>query len=227
MHFTRDAIAATPRCYGRRMPPRTFRPFLSACLLASALHGVAAHAADPAWLPQAQALERRADWSGLLALARRLTQDEAGNALAWFVLGRAYGALGRYPEAIAAYRENLRLDPGDWYAHNNLGNAYRATQRHREAMDAYHGAVRARPDYLLAWRNLGQTFYQMKGPAGVSQALARLRASDPALAEAWRVLAVEYAVSRDEGVATKAMQVLRGLSDAERERMFAILLAQP
>ena len=132
-------------------------------------------------------------------------------------------AEAKHAEAIAAYRENLRLDPGDWYAHNNLGNVYRATQRRREALDAYRAAVRAQPDYIPAWHNLGVTFYDLKGPAGVAEALRRLHATDPGLAEAWRGLAIDYSLSRDPRVALAAIRILRRLSDAERERMFAIL----
>jgi len=162
-----------------------------------------------------------------LAWGRQWTLAEADNSLAWFVLGRALGQLKHYPEAIGAYRQNLRLDPNDMYAHNNLGNAYRASKRYREAMDAYQAAVRSSPDYIPAWHNLGLTFYELKGPAGVAQALQRLQATNPGLAEAWRRLAVEYSLSRDARVSQGAIQILRALSDVERERMFDILLGQP
>ena len=205
---------------GRAVPPWLPLPLLLALAPPPA-------AAAPDWLAQAQALERRADWSGLLAWGQKWTEAEADNALAWFVLGRALALRGRHQEAIAAYRENLRLDPGDWYAHNNLGNVYRATQRRREALDAYRAAVRAQPDYIPAWHNLGVTFYDLKGPAGVAEALRRLHATDPGLAEAWRGLAIDYSLSRDPRVALAAIRILRRLSDAERERMFAILLTPP
>lgn len=183
--------------------------------------------AAPRWFEEAQRLEKARDWPELLVLGRQWTQAEADNALAWFVLGRALAQLGQAPAAIEAYRQNLRLDPGDWYAHNNLGNLYRAGQRHRAAMDAYHAAVRSRPDYIPAWHNLGLTFYDLKGPAGVAQALRRLNATHPELAEAWRRLAIDYSLSRDPRVARDAIRLLRGLTDAERERMFAILLDSP
>lgn len=182
--------------------------------------------AQSSWIGQAQALEKCGDWSGLLAWGRQWTRTEADNALAWFVLGRAWGELKNYPEAISAYRQNLRLDPTDQYAHNNLGNAYRASSRYREAMDAYQAAVRSRPDYIVAWHNLGLTYYDLKGLAGVAQSLQKLNATNPGLAEAWRRLAIDYSLTRDPRVTQGAIQILRGLSDAERERMFDILLEQ-
>lgn len=176
------------------------------------------------WLDQAQALEKQGDWPALLHLGHRWSQAEGQNPLSWFTLGRAYGELRRYPEAIEAYRQNLRVDPTDSYAYNNLGNSYHALGRHREAMAAYHDAVRAEPSYLLAWRNLGQTFYELKGPAGVAQALQKLQGTDPVLAEAWRHLAATYTLARNGRVEQQAIQVLRKLSPMQRERMFSILL---
>lgn len=175
------------------------------------------------WVRQAQALEKRADWRGLLAWGRAWARIDAKNPLPWFVQGRALGELGRFAEAVAAYRQNLRLAPGDVFARNNLGNAYRDSGRPREAMQAYRAAVETDPDYLTAWHNLGLTFYLTKGEAGVTRALQKLHATDPALAEVWRALAIEYSITRDARVAREAVRVLRGLSRAERARMFGIL----
>lgn len=175
------------------------------------------------WVRQAQVLEKRADWPGLLAWGQTWAQADAKNPLAWFVQGRALGELGRFAEAIAAYQRNLRFAPGDVYARNNLGNAYRDSGRPREAMQAYRAAVETAPDYIQAWHNLGLTFYLTKGQAGVTQALQKLQASDPALADVWRTLVIEYSITRDERVARQAVRVLRGLSAAERARMFGIL----
>ncbi|MHB1144322.1 MAG: tetratricopeptide repeat protein [Thiobacillus sp.] len=172
---------------------------------------------------QAQALEKRADWTGLLAWGQGWARAEAKNPLPWFVQGRALGELGRFAEAIAAYRQNLRLAPDDVFARNNLGNAYRDSGRPREAMQAYRAAVETAPDYIPAWPNLGLTFYLTKGEAGVTRALQKLQATDPALAEVWRTLAIEYSITRDERVAREAVRVLRNLSQAERARMFGIL----
>ena len=85
----------------------------------------------------------------------------------------------------------MRVAPGDVLARNNLGNALRDSGRPREAMQAYRGAVEINPDYIQGWHNLGLTFYQVRGQAGVMQALQKLQATDPALAEVWRKLAID------------------------------------
>jgi tetratricopeptide (TPR) repeat protein len=189
--------------------------------------GQAALAARPQaeWVRQAQLLEKQADWPGLLAWGQAWAQADAKNPLAWFVQGRALEELGRLSEAIAAYEQNVRIAPSDVFARNNLGNAYRDSGQPREAMWAYRAAVEIDPDYIQAWRNLGLTFYLMQGEAGVTQALQKLQAANPALAEVWRQLAIEYSITHDERVARKAVRVLRGLSKAERKRMFGILFS--
>ncbi len=188
----------------------------------------AAHGTFPEaeWLAHAAMLERSQDWQGLRDWGLRWTDSAPEDATAWFVLGRAFSELKQYPEAIDAYRKDLRIEPGDVYALNNLGNAYRDSRHFHEAMETYREAVRINPDYLLAWHNLGLTFYDLKGVSGVSQALKQLRASDPDLAEAWRKLVIEYSLSRDEQVEKKAIAVLRGLGAAKRQRMFEILFAE-
>jgi len=175
------------------------------------------------WLARATYLERHKDWQGLLDWGKQWTRAEPVNATAWFVLGRAYSKLNRYPDAIAAYRRDLALDPGDVYALNNLGNVYRDSKMFRDALTAFRDAVQVDPNYLPAWHNLGLTFLTWKGVAGVTQALQKLNASDTALAEAWRNLIIEYSLSRDERVAQKAIDVLRGLDADKRRRMFEIL----
>jgi tetratricopeptide (TPR) repeat protein len=178
------------------------------------------------WVRQAQALEKRADWMGLLAWGRAWAQADARNPLGWFVQGRALAEMGRFSEAIAAYRQNLRLAPRDVWARNNLGNAWRDSGRPREAMQAYRAAVETDPDYFPAWHNLGLTFYLTKGEAGATQALQKLQAADPELADVWRRLAVEYSLTRDPRIAREAVRVLRGLSEARRARLFGILFAE-
>jgi tetratricopeptide (TPR) repeat protein len=177
------------------------------------------------WLSHASQLERQQNRRALLALGHHWTQNEPDNATAWFVLGRAYSKTQRYPEAIEAYRRNLKIEPNDVHALNNLGNVYRDSRLPREAMLAYRDAVRIKPDYVEAWHNLGLSFFALKGAAGVTQALQQLHASDPKLAEAWRNLAIEYSLTRDQLVARKAINVLRGLDAEKRQQMFDILFS--
>ncbi|HQS99439.1 MAG: hypothetical protein B7Y26_04225 [Hydrogenophilales bacterium 16-64-46] len=189
------------------------------------LDGQPAPQADRAdWVAQARGLEQRRDWPALLALGQAWARAEANNPLAWFVQGRAWSALGRPAEAIAAYERNLQLAPDDVQARNNFGNVLRDSGRPREAMRAYRAAVEIDPDYIPAWHNLGLTFYLTRGQAGVARAIEQLRAIDPALAGVWHRLAVDYSLTRDPRVAGDAVRLLRGLDEVARARLFGVLL---
>jgi hypothetical protein len=85
---------------------------------------------------QASALEKAQDWQGLLAWCLRWTQAEPGDAVAWNELGLAYIKLGRYQDAIAAYREALRLKPDYAEAWYNLGLSYALSGNRSAALEA-------------------------------------------------------------------------------------------
>ncbi len=64
-----------------------------------------------------------------------------------------------WKEALGAFREAARLNPGDADAHYNMGLVLNRLRRHTDALQAYRSAVRARPGYASAWGNLGMTAY--------------------------------------------------------------------
>jgi predicted O-linked N-acetylglucosamine transferase (SPINDLY family) len=70
-------------------------------------------------------------------------------------LGRALGALGRWEEAVTAYRRVLQLVPASADAHFSLGLALQALERFEEAAGAYAEAVALQPDHFAALNNLG------------------------------------------------------------------------
>lgn len=51
---------------------------------------------------------------------------------------------GRYEEAVASYRESIRLDPTDIDAHVNLGYVLRELGRDAEANEAFQAALTLR-----------------------------------------------------------------------------------
>ena len=52
----------------------------------------------------------------------------------------------KHDEAIAEYREAIRLKPDFAEAHNNLGNALQAKGKLDEAIAEYREAIRLKPD---------------------------------------------------------------------------------
>ena len=60
----------------------------------------------------------------------------------------------RYADAEAAYREAIRLDPGNADAHNDLGYLFAIVNRRPEAEAAYREAIRLNPAHAEARDNL-------------------------------------------------------------------------
>jgi tetratricopeptide (TPR) repeat protein len=94
----------------------------------------------------------------------RKTQNQSPPALpeqaelkAWELnnKGLSLATLGLLDEAIASYREALRLDPGNANAHNNLGNAFQNKGLLDNAIASCREAIRINPRYANAHNNLG------------------------------------------------------------------------
>ena len=135
------------------------------------------------WFDRAEALEKAQDWQGLLAWSRRWTQAVPDNGSAWFNLGFAYQFLGRHHEAIAAFREALRLKPDDADAYYYLGFSYGKPDRYREAIAAYREALRLKPDAANAWTSLGLAYALSGNRSAALEAVKELRRYDPQKAD--------------------------------------------
>jgi tetratricopeptide (TPR) repeat protein len=72
-----------------------------------------------------------------------------------FIFGNALSFLGRTEEAIAEYRQALRLKPYFPEAHYNLGNALSNTRDLDGAIAEYREALRLKPEFFGAHNNLG------------------------------------------------------------------------
>ena len=77
------------------------------------------------------------------------------NFLAHNNLGVTLARQGRLPDAIAHYRESLRIRPDSAETQNNLGNALFRQGRASEAIVHYGEALRLKPDYPEVHNNLG------------------------------------------------------------------------
>jgi tetratricopeptide (TPR) repeat protein len=69
-------------------------------------------------------------------------------------LGVVYKRLGLLPEAVAAYRQAIKIQPQYPEAYYNLGLALRQQGEFRHAEDAYRQALDASPDFRDAHYNL-------------------------------------------------------------------------
>lgn len=77
----------------------------------------------------------------------------ADTADEWKEKGDNLETLGRYDEAIDAYKKAIAIDPDDKASWNNMGNALDDLGRYNEAIEAYDQALKIDPNYTEAKDN--------------------------------------------------------------------------
>jgi len=94
-------------------------------------------------------------WRNSGALFRCALAVTENNYVANNNLGIVLFHQGRLEEAMAHYREVVRLAPAYCQAWNNLGNALASAGRVEEARRCYLKAIQIKPDYAAVFNNLG------------------------------------------------------------------------
>jgi tetratricopeptide (TPR) repeat protein len=134
---------------------------LGAYVLARRLGGVGLTAAAYAGLALTVALgaathRRNRDYASAQALWRDAAAKRPGNARAHQELALALAKQpGRTEEALAEFREALRLVPNYPTALNNYGESLATAGRNAEAADAYGQALHYKPELAEAWLGRG------------------------------------------------------------------------
>lgn len=127
---------------------------------------------------------QRGDFQTAVELIRRAltikrTPDYCAN------LGNALRDLGRFDEAVTAYRAALGLNPRDANTQNNFGVALKRMGRPEEALAAYRAALDLNPRFSMAHSNLGNALQDL---GRHEEAVAAYRAAldaNPAYAEGY------------------------------------------
>ncbi|BCT66458.1 tetratricopeptide repeat-containing serine protease family protein [Nitrosospira sp. NRS527] len=144
------------------------------------------------WLSHALALEKKADWHGLLKLSRQEVKRNPANAAAWFSVGTAFANLKQYNQAIQAYREAIHNETEYGDAWHSLGVAYANLKEYDNAIQAYEDALRMQPDNAGIWYDLGNTYYDIKQYAYAVHAYRDALSIQPANPDAWYSLGNTY-----------------------------------
>ena len=116
-------------------------------------------------------LVRTPVWKDDLSLFRE-TASKTDAYLVWNNLGLAYAARGMTSEALAQYRNALRVNPAAVKTYNNMGIALGRAGRTAEAVDWLESAVRMAPHLAEAHNNLG---IALEGLGRRSEAIAHYR----------------------------------------------------
>ena len=146
---------------------------------------------DPDWRASCAA---EADGDNVEQLKRNkvLVVRYPDSAVAWWALGCAFEKLKFSEDAIAAYRQAIKIKPDYADAWNNLGNAYDDSGRTDDAIAAYRQAIKIEPDCAGTWYNLGDAYGRSGKTDNAIAAYRRAIKIKPDYADAWYNLGGTY-----------------------------------
>jgi hypothetical protein len=103
-------------------------------------------------------------------------------------LGKVLARQGRNVEAIALYREGLKLEPRDWKIHHALGLLSGREGDHEAAAQAFRGALELAPTYVPSALKLGRALLELRRGEEAAQVFRHALKISPGNAEATRGL---------------------------------------
>ena len=127
-------------------------------------------------------------------------------AWAYFQIGYCYGELGTYTKAVEAFKQAIRIDPGEAKAHYNLGLAHYRLGLYKDAIEAYRQAIRIDPDYALTHYNLGIVYRKLGNYTKAIEAYKQAIRIDPDYALTHVNLGIAYG---ELGNYTKAIEFFK------------------
>lgn len=198
---------------------REGRPAKAYTLLAG-LNGAEAESAD-SWFLQGATL---AALGRPVAAIRAYQQSLAGtpSERQWVQdsLGRAYYALQRFPEAIAASREAVRLDPLNDELKYQLALTLKDSSHAAEAVEIDQELLTRNPRDANVWRQLGFAYAMLARYDESITALERSLELEPRQGKAWAALTEQYHRAGRLADARRAYETLRGIDGVRAEEVY-------
>jgi tetratricopeptide (TPR) repeat protein len=131
-------------------------------------------------------------WNNSFTLFSHAIEVTQNNYIAHNNLGVAYNSLGRYQDAIEAYKQTIRIEPDYAEAYYNLGVAYVKLGLRQDAVAAYKQAIRIKPDLVKAFYNLGVAYDELGLRQDAVEAYKQAIRIKPDYADAYINLGVTY-----------------------------------
>ena len=162
-------------------------------------------------------------WNNSFTLFSHAIEVTQNNYVAHNIRGVAYDSLGRYQDAVEAYKQTIRIKPDYADAHYNLGVAYYKLGRYQDAIEACKQTIRIKPDYAKAYINLGVTYYKLGRYQDAVEAYKQAIRIKPDFADAHYNLGVAYLVTGDKSSALEECKILKTLDAEKANELFKLI----
>lgn len=157
------------------------------------------------------------------SLLKPSTPTPSEFAVKYFHQGLKYYNLGRWQEAIMAFREATAIKPDYAVAYFGLGTAYSRLEIWDRAVTSFKKAVEIDPDYAEGYLGLGIAY----GILGFnSEAIAALRMATqikPGYGQAHYALALGYLLLSDKASALKEYGILKTLDPNLADQLIRLI----
>lgn len=134
--------------------------------------------------------------------------------------GQAYFATGQYEQAVAAFQESIRLQPGYSGTWCLLGRAYQELRRDQEAVAAFKEALRLKPDLAPAWLGLGISYGDLGRFGEAAAAFQESVRLEPDHAGSHFALGAVLAILGNRSAALEEYKILQRLDPEAAEALF-------
>jgi Flp pilus assembly protein TadD len=146
----------------------------------------------------------------------------ASQVLAWFQLGSQTLDAGDYDKALHAFREVVRLTPGQSWAWHNLGVAYMHLDRYDKAIPVFQEAIRLKPNDSGAWTNLAIAHSQLQQYDKAIPAFQEAIRLEPDDNGAWANLGIAYDALHQHDKAIRAFREAIRLKPDQSEAWYGL-----
>jgi predicted O-linked N-acetylglucosamine transferase (SPINDLY family) len=142
-------------------------------------------------------------------------------------LGNALGAVGKWQDAEASYRQALAQKQDYAEAHYNLGNALRAQDKLEAAVASYGRALALRPNHVDTYLNFSNTLERQGKLAEATEACQRALSCKPDLPAAHNnlgnLLAAQHRFNQALAAYTRAIELQPNFAQAYHNLGLALL----
>ena len=128
-----------------------------------------------------------------------------------------------YAGEIETWKEEVRKNPDDAYAHFGLGYAYVISGKWKEAIKSYKQAIRINPDYAEAHYYLGVTFGNSGKYQEAIEPLKQATRLIPNYVDAQFMLGCVYVAIKDRDSALEQYRILKRLNSELANELLKVI----